>query len=405
MDKNIITAIDIGTTKICVIVARVIAGVECEILGVGKSLSLGLRKGVVVDIARTIQSIKHAIKKAEKMAEVSIEYACIGVAGAHISSINSVGIVPIERGVIRLLDVRKALEAARAIAIPEGKQVLHVLPQRYVIDGNVVVDPIGMHGIRLEISAHIILGAVTSIADLVSCCEYAGVQVQDVVLEQLASSASVLSSDERYLGVGLLDIGGGTSDFAVHYKESIAHTMVLPVAGNHFTQDLAIGLRIAIEQAELVKKSHGSITSSEDNYPIEVEMVHGRDLQVVMQHDIVRVLKPRAKELLTFINQEIIERNLMPLLTTGIVLTGGGSLLNDLELLGEEIFDCPVRIGAPKVTYDLLDSLENPMYATGYGLLLYTLEQSQMQVQNKIANSMQQRIVEKMKTWVVDFFS
>ena len=233
-------------------------GGQVEIIGVGKSPSDGLRKGVVVDIAKSVHSITRAVKESEMMAGVPVESAYVGIAGGHIQSVNSHGVVGIKRGQIRQSDIMNVLDAAKAIPIPEGQQILHVLSQYFIIDGrDKVHNPVGMHGVRLEVYAHIITGSVASVQNLISCCEQTDVRVKDIILEQLASADAVLSSDERELGVAVLDIGGGTSDLAIYQNGSIRHTMVLPVAGNHFTNDLAIGLRITLDESERIKKEYG----------------------------------------------------------------------------------------------------------------------------------------------------
>ena len=406
-NENVFAAIDVGTTKICVLIAKRKEKEGCEVIGIGKYPSDGLSKGVVVDVAKTIQSIRSAIKEAELMAGLAIESVSVGISGAHISSLNSQGVVPIKRGEIKQQDVQAVLAAARAIPIPEGQQVLHILPQYYVIDGrDRVADPIGMHGIRLEVQAHIIMGAIASVQNLVKCCESAGVAVADIVLEQLASAEAVLSSDERTLGVGVLDIGGGTSDLAIYQNGSIRHTMVLPVAGNHFTNDIAIGLCTTIKDAERVKKEYGIACAEHlaEDGSIEIEMVQGGSRQVVNISDVMRIVEPRAVELLTFVSDEIITRKLAPFITTGLVVTGGGSLLQGMQVLAERIFDVPVRIGHPKATFALPSSLQSPIYATGYGLLLVTLKKQKADHMENLQGPLIQRVFSRMKSWMVDFF-
>ncbi|MGB8367093.1 MAG: cell division protein FtsA [Candidatus Babeliales bacterium] len=404
---DFITSIDIGTTKICVLIGRILSNNQIEILGIGKAPSDGLHKGVVVDISKTIYSITNAIKEAEIMANISIESAYIGISGGHIQSRNSHGVVPIKRGIIRKNDIMYALAAAQAIPIPEGLQILHVLPQYFIIDGQEKVhDPIGMHGIRLEVQTHIILGAVTSVQNLVKCCEQAGIQINDVILEQLASADAVLSNDECDLGVAVLDIGGGTSDLAIYQQGSIRHTMVLPVAGNHFTQDLAIGLRITRNEAERIKKKYGVVypTLFERDELIEVEMVQGCDRQIIQRTDLIRILQPRAQELLSLVHEEIITHNLIPVITTGMVLTGGGSLLVGMQESAEQLFDMPIRIGKPQILFDLPETLRNPIYATGYGLIVHALKKRQKKTPFISQASFSKRIIERMKSWVSDFF-
>lgn len=406
LSDNVITAIDIGTTKICVLIARKLNNDEIEIIGVGKSPSYGLKKGVVVDIAKAVHSISRAVKEAELMAGVPVESAYVGISGGHISSMNSHGVVGIKRGEIRQTDIMNALDAAKAIPIPEGQQILHVLPQYFIIDGeDQVIDPIGMHGVRLEVQAHIIMGSVASVQNLIACCEKADVRVKDIILEQLASADAVLSADERELGVAVLDIGGGTSDLAIYQHGSIRHTMVLPVAGNHFTNDLAIGLRITIDEAERIKKDYGiaSLDALQHDKLIEVELVQGNDRQIVRSSDLVRVLQPRAQELLMLVHEEIANKKLESFITTGLVITGGGSLLYGLKELAEDIFDHSVRIGHPRVLFDLPETLQHPMYATGYGLLIHVLKKGQKAALYK-KNATAKRVFEKMKSWVLDFF-
>ncbi len=407
MFNEITVAIDVGTTKICVLMARRLDEHNIEIIGIGKAPSDGLSKGVVVDVAQTIYSIRTALKEAELMAGIPIETICVGISGGHIDSVNSQGVVPIRRGEITELDIQAVLAAAKAIRVPEGQQILHVLPQYYIIDGrDKVMDPLGMHGIRLEVQAHIILGAIASVQNLVKCCEMAGVAVRDIVLEQLASAEAVLSIDERKLGVGILDIGGGTSDLALYQQGSIKHTMVLPVAGNHFTNDLAIGICTTIKDAERIKKKHGIAYAplmKKDDF-IEVEMVQGDKKQVIHVSDLIRIIEPRAQELLSLVYDEIMSRNLQQFITTGIVLTGGGSLLTGMLELAEKIFDMPVRIGHPKVPFSIPDSLHSPIYATGYGLLLLSMKKKKEEQMSNLHGPLIKRVFHRMKNWMVDFF-
>ena len=365
---EIIAAIDIGTTKICVLIARKLHDESIEVIGIGKSPSEGLHKGVVVDIARTVRSIRSAVAEAELMAGMKITSATIGIAGGHITSVNSHGVIPVKRTDVSATDMENVLAAARAIPVPEGQEILHVLPQYFVIDRREKVhDPRGMHGVRLEVQAHIIMGATAAVQDLVTCCEKAGILVDDVVLEQIASAYAVLSEDEKELGVGVLDIGGGTSDFAVYQNGSIRHTMVLPVAGNHFTNDLAIGLRTTIADAERIKKEYGlaCMAALKRNELIEVAKVQGGSARdVVESADIICILEPRAREVLSLVRNEILEHHLHSYIRTGLVLTGGGALLTGMQHLAEDIFDVPVRIGNPRIEFSLPESLDNPMYAT-----------------------------------------
>jgi len=404
---KVIVSIDIGTTKISVLVAHCIDEHTREIIGIGKAASDGLRKGVVYDIARTIKSITAAVKEAELMAGITIESAYIGISGGHIQSCNSNGIVPIKGGQVQQRDIANVLAAAQAIVIPEGHKLLHVLPQYYIIDKDQEIrDPLGMHGIRLEVQAHIILGSISSVQNLVNCCEAAGVRVTDIILEQLASGNAVLSSDERELGVAMLDIGGGTSDLAMYQGGSIRHTMVLPVAGNHFTNDLALGLRIALDDAEKIKQQYGSVSQESIDYSqeIQVKMANGQDFKILNQDDLVHILRPRAHEILSLIYKEIRDKKLGSLMRSGLVITGGGSLLDGMSDLAQEIFNVPVRIGKVHSQYSVPETLKHPMYATGYGLLIYALEQQKKRTNSYTHGPVSARIFMRMKSWVADFF-
>lgn len=403
---RLIVSIDVGTTKICVLVAHQLDAEHIELVGMGKSPSDGLKKGVVVDIARTVNSIKNAVKEAEIMAGCSIESAYVGISGGHIQSMNSHGMVPIKNGIVRPYDIAHALDAAKATPIPEGHYMLHILPQFFVIDGtDRLQDPLGMHGVRLEVQAHIITGAIASAQNLIKCCEMAGVKVLDIILEQLASADAVLSADERELGVGVLDIGGGTSDFALYQQGSIRHTMVLPVAGNHFTNDIAIGLRTTLKDAERIKKEFGCAYSPlidmEDLF--EVELVHGQEKQVISRHDLVSIIEPRAVEILTLVHQDIASKGLLPLMRAGLVLTGGGSLLHGMPELARTIFSMPVRVGFPRPDHAVIESLDSPIYATGYGLLLQGLKK-RSQKMDALSGPTIKRIFMRMKSWIADFF-
>lgn len=404
---KIITSIDVGTTKICVLIAHQLDDNTVDVIGVGRAPSDGLHKGVVADIAKTIRSIKAAVQEAELAAGISVNSASIGIAGGHIQSMNSQGLVAVERGEIKQTDIDDALAAAKAIPIPEGMQILHVLPQYFIIDGrDRVSDPHGRHGIRLEVQAHIILGAIASVQDLVKCCQQAGILVEDVVLEPLASAHAVLSPDELQLGVGVLDIGGGTSDLALYQKGSIRHTMVLPVAGNHFTNDVAVGLRVKVQEAERIKKAYGRVDRKDiaSDEIIEVEMVQGGQMRRSTIHELVRILRPRAQEVLTLVHHDIAERHLKSVMSTGLVLTGGGSLLAGMPELAEEIFKLPVRIGKPYMQGALPEMLNSPMYATGYGLLLYAMQKKKQNKLSSLEGPMVKRVFERMKSWVLDFF-
>lgn len=408
LSKDIIVALDVGTTKICVLVAQHFGNGVMEITGIGKSLSQGLHKGVVVDIAKTVQSIKAAIREAELMCGFALEFGYVGIAGAHVHSYNSYGVAPIKHGVVKQQDIDAAIASAKALILPEGQQMLHVLPQYFLIDEEYVSNPLGMHGVRLEVRVHIISGAVASVQNLITCCQQAGLHVQDIILEQLASAYAVLSIDERELGIGVIDIGGGTSDFALYHKGSIKHTVVLPVAGNHFTHDIAIGLRTTLHDAERIKKefgiTHHMILNNDvlNEAVFEGECVQGVARQQLDQHDLVNILQPRAEELFSLMYKNITEYKMQSFMTTGLVITGGGSLLTGMKEVAQDIFHLPVRYGVPQYVNTNLEALDNPIYATGYGLLIYASKKEDTTI-NRLAGPLVARVLTRMKSWVSDF--
>lgn len=401
-----IVAIDIGTTKICVIVGRKV-GNSVEVVGMGSAPSHGLKKGVVVDIARATESIKAAVKEAELVANHTIEAATVGVSGSHISAKNSSGAVPINKGgIVRELDIENVIAAAKAVPIAEGQQILHVLPKYYRIDGQEKIhNPLGMHGVRLEVQVHIITGSVASVQNVVHCCELAGVSVIDIVLEQLASAEAVLSGDEKELGVGVLDIGGGTADLAIYQNGTIRHTMVVPIAGNHFTYDVAVGLCTTLDDAEQIKQNYGLASSDllKQDIAIKIKGIQGQKGDDVKQSFLVHVIESRTTELLHIIRDELDHYQLRPFMTTGMVLTGGGALLNGIDYAASKILKMPARIGMPHDNGINAKYLNSPIYATGYGLLLYAA--------NKYGRGMQylegpavKKIFYRMKSWVSEFF-
>lgn len=404
---QIITAIDIGTTKICVLIAHKDEFGALKVIGIGKVPSTGLKKGVVVDIAKATQSIKAAKQEAELMAHMSIDSAIIGISGAHIQSRDAYGAVPLEKGVVQKEDIDHVIAAAKAVPLKEGQQVLHVLPQFFMLDNqDRIADPLGMHGIRLEAQVHIISGSVTSVQDLMTCCKMAGIQVTDIILEQLASSYAVLNDDERELGVAVLDIGGGTSDLALYKDGSICHTMVLPVAGNQFTSDVALGLRTTVKDAERIKKDYGIAHSHlliEDT-ELEIEMVQGIKTRMVRRSDLLAILEPRAQELLSLIHEHLLSKKLLNVPIAGLVLTGGGALLEGLKETAEDMFNIPVRIGRPRATEHEPEIMAHPLYATGYGLLVYFVRNAHAALLYDDKKNNVSKLIAKMKSWVSHLF-
>jgi cell division protein FtsA len=368
--------LDIGTTRICCVVGEVKENDRVDIVGLGESPSRGLRKGVVVNVDATVQAVKAAVQEAELMAGLNIESAVVGIAGGHIRSFNSRGVVAVagqDRTIVHE-DVRRVMGAARAVSIPQDREVLHVLPQEFVVDNEGrIASPIGLVGAKLEANVHIVTAATTSVQNLVSCANRSGIEVRETVLEQLAVAESVLSEDEKELGVALIDIGGGTTDMAIFEKGSIWFTAVLPVGGDHFTNDLAIGLRTPIPDAERLKKSHGCALASlvQENAVIEVPTVGGRKPRQLSHEVMAEILQPRAQEIFTLFHNEIVRAGFDKMLNAGVVLTGGGSLLPGTTEVAEQVFDMPVRQGFPSGAGGLVEPVSGPQHAAAIGLALY----------------------------------
>lgn len=370
---DLIVGLDIGTTKIGTVVAeRSERGID--VVGIGTHPSRGLRKGVVVDIDATVDSIKHAVEEAELMADCEITSVYAGIAGGHIDGLNSHGIVAVKDREVSEGDVRRVIDAAKAVAIPMDREVIHVIPQEYIIDEqDGIREPLGMSGVRLEAKIHIVTAAVTSAQNIVKCANKAGLNVVDIVLEPLASAEAVLAEDERDLGVCLIDIGGGTTDVAVFADGSIKHTSVLGLGGYHVTNDIAVGLRTPFEEAERIKKRFGVASArylgSDD--VITVPSVGGRRPREVSRKILCEIVEPRVDEILTLARQEIAKAGLESRIPSGVVLTGGSSALAGLGDLAEEIFEAPVREGVPLDVGGLQDVVRSPMYATGVGLVRF----------------------------------
>jgi cell division protein FtsA len=405
--SDLLVALDIGTTKVSVLVAQRIAENGLSIVGIGKAPAFGVSRGIVTDIAQAVDSIKLAVKEAELMAGCKIESAVVGTAGSHIRSLTSQGMIPIKNNLIRAHDISAVLAAARAIVLPEGQQILHVLPQYYTIDNtHRVADPEGMVGIRLEAQVYIVTAAIASVQNLIRCCQTAGIAVTDLMLEPIASADSVLSKDEKELGIGVLDIGGGTSDFAIYQQGTLRHTKIFPIAGNHITHDIALCLRTTLKDAERVKQQYGTtlrnyFTADEQ---IEVEMVHGEELKTVTPDEITRIIEPRVAELLMMVQKDIEQNNLEHLMPAGIVLTGGGAQLQGIQETTTIALKFPTRVGSPHVPPMFKEVLGNPIHATGYGLLLHALKKSKGSTVYSLSGPVMTRLYSRMKSWATDFF-
>jgi len=403
-EENIIVGLDIGTTKICAVVGEVSHG-DINIIGTGTSPSIGLRKGVVVNIESTVDSIKKAVEEAELMAGCEISSVYAGIAGGHITGFNSRGIVAIKGTEITQNDVDRVIDAARAVAIPMDREVIHVLPQEYIVDEQTgIQNPVGMAGIRLEAKIHIVTGAVTSAHNIVKCANRSGLDVCDIVLESLASGEAVLSNEEKELGAGLLDLGGGTSDLAIFSGKNIKHTFVLSLGGNNLTNDIAIGLRAPLTEAEKIKTKFGTCLSSSINSDetIEVPGMGGQPPRKLPRQILAEILEPRMEEIFTLVQREIYRAGMENVINSGIVITGGTALLDGITDVAESIFNLPTRLGRPTGISGLVDVVNNPMYATGVGLVLYG---ARMQPSKKFRirdKNIFNGIIGRMKKWFKD---
>jgi len=371
-----IVGLDIGTTKICILVAEIREDGALDIIGMGSCDSKGLRKGVIINVDPTVECIKKVVEEAELMAGINIDEAFVGIAGEHIMGSNSRGMISINSKdrIITREDINRVIEAAKQIPIPTDKDILHVLPQEFMLDGqDEIGDPLGMSGVRLEVNVHVVTCGMTQLQTLLTCVNKAGIEVADTVLEQLASSEAVLTHDEKDLGVALIDIGGGTTDLAVFEKQSLWHSFIRSIGGDHFTSDIAVGLRTPIGEAEKIKKKYGCALSSliEEEETIEVPSVGGRKPRFMSRQILCDIIQPRAEELFVIIKDEIERMGLSRSLNSGIVITGGGSLLEGMTEIAERIFDLPVRVGKPTGVGGLIDVINSPVYSTAVGLIIY----------------------------------
>ena len=404
--EDIIVGLDIGTTKICAIVGEISEG-GVDIIGIGSHPSRGRRKGVVVNSESTVASIKKAIEEAELMAGCGISSVFAGIAGGHIKGLNSHGVIAVKDSEVKEADVKRVIDAARAVAIPMDREVLHILPQEYIIDDqDGVRHPIGMSGVRLEAKVHIVTGAATSAQNIVKCANQGGLDVNDIVLEQLASAEAVLSEDEKELGVAIVDIGGGTSDIAIFIEGSIRHTAVLSLGGDHLTNDIAIGLRTPTEEAEKIKKKYScamaSLVGKDDT--ISVPSMGGRKPRTLSRQLLAEIVEPRVEEMFTLVRNEIFRSGYEELLPSGIVLTGGSSLMEGMPELGEQIFNMPVRRGEPIGIGGLVDVVNSPIYATGVGLVLHGLKQPGKNRFKMGDENLFAKIKNRMREWLGEYF-
>jgi len=374
LDKNLIVGLDVGTSKVVAIVGELNDNGKIEVVGIGSHPSRGLKKGVVVNIESTVHSIQRAVEEAELMAGCDIHSVYTGIAGSHVRSLNSHGIVAIRDKEVSSGDVDRVIDAARAVAIPADQKILHILPQEFVIDNQEGIrEPIGMSGVRLEAKVHMVTGAESAAQNIVKCVQRCGLEVDDIVLEQLASSYAVLTEDEKELGSCIVDIGGGTTDLAVFLGGAIRHTAVIPIAGDQVTNDIAVSMRTPTQYAEEIKIKYACALSQLANpdETIEVPSVGDRPPRRLARQTLAEIVEPRYEELFGLVRDELRRSGFEELIAAGIVITGGSSKMEGAVELAEEVFHMPVRLGSPQYVEGLMDVIRNPIHATGVGLLLY----------------------------------
>ena len=402
----LVVGLDIGTTKICTVVGEVSDG-QVNIIGLGTFPSKGLRKGVVINIESTVQSIKRAVEEAELMAGCHLTSVYAGIAGGHIKGINSHGVIAVKNREIGQNDVKRVIDAASAVAMPMDREVIHIIPQEFIVDDqDGINDPVGMSGVRLEGRVHIVTGAITSAQNIIKCANKAGLDVDDIVLEQLGSSEAVLTPEEKDLGVAIIDIGGGTTDLVIFSNGAIKHTCVFSLAGSHITSDLSMGLRTPVEDAEKIKIKYGCSLAAlvRKDETIEVPSVGGRKPRVLSRQTLAEIIEPRVEEILTLVHNEVVRTGFANLLASGIVLTGGSAILEGVPELAEQIFNLPVRRGTPIGIGGLVDLVASPMYATGVGLVLYG-SRNKGQSRFKVGEgNIFSKVTHRMREWIGEFF-
>ncbi|MBV1912298.1 MAG: cell division protein FtsA [Cycloclasticus sp.] len=399
-DKNLIVGLDIGTSKVAAIVGEITPDGTIDVIGIGTNSSRGLKKGVVVNLESTVHSIQRAVEEAELMAGCQINSVFVGIAGSHISSLNSNGVVGIKESEVIPSDIERVIDAARAVVIPADQKILHIMPQEFIIDGQEgIKEPVGMAGIRLEAKVHIVTGAVSAAQNIIKCVRRCGLEVDDIILEQLASSSSVLTDDEKELGVCLVDIGGGTTDIAVFCDGFIRHTAVIPIAGDQVTNDIAVALRTPTQHADEIKLKYACALTQlvQEDEMIDVPSIGDRPTRKISRGNLAEIIEPRYEELMMLVQAELRRSGYEDIVAAGIVLTGGSAKVEGLVELAEEVFHMPVRLGYPQYVSGLSEVVRNPIYATGVGLLLFGQ-------QNSLASGSEMKggfeaMWEKMKSW------
>ena len=401
-DKNLIVGLDVGTSKIVAIVAELQPEGTLKVIGLGQYNSRGLKKGVVINIESTMQAIQRALEEAELMADCKISTVFTGIAGSHIKSLNSHGMVKIKDAEVTQADVDRVVDTARAIALPSDQQILHILTQEFIIDGqDDVREPLGMSGMKLEVRVHIVTGAVAAAQNIVKCIRRCGLDVADLILQPLASSTAVLTEDEKELGVCLVDIGGGTTDIAVFKQGAIRHTAVVPIAGDQITNDIAVAFRTPTQAAEEIKIRHGCALRqlADAREVVEVPGVDGREPRQLSVQTLAEVIEPRIVELYELVLNELRRSGMEEMIASGIVITGGSSMMRGMVELGEEIFHMPVRLGMPGYVGGLSEVVSNPRYATGVGLVLMGKQQVERNLISRLDSGSLVGILNRMKSW------
>ena len=406
--ENILVGLDIGTSKIVAIVAKINDKNDLTVIGIGQSESKGLKKGVVINIDSTVNSIRVAVEEAELMSDCKIETVTTGIAGSHIRSFNSTGMVAIRDAEVSQNDVDRVIETATAINIPSDQQILHVIPQEFIIDGQEDIrEPIGMSGRRLEVRAHIVTGAVSAAQNIVKCIKRCGISVNDLVLQPLASSSSILTEDEKNLGTLLIDIGGGTTDIAIFSGGAIRHTAVIPIAGDQITSDIAMALRASTNEAESIKLAHGVCKQSlvEKRTEFEVTGLGDRPKnRTLSKNTLAAVIEPRVEELFSLVSQVSRESGFDELISSGVVLTGGSSLLIGMVELAEDVFFRQVRVANPNYSGNLADVISNPRYSTAMGLIIEANKDLTKLEHDLLDSNSWLEVLKKMKSWFVGNF-
>ncbi len=402
-----IVGLDIGTTKVSVVVGESDPGGEIDIIGVGNHPSHGLKRGVVVNIEKTVDSIQNAVEKAEQMSGHEITEVIVGIAGGHIKGMNGHGMVTLREKEVTSKDIERVIESANALLIPAEREIIHAIPQEYTVDRESGInDPVGIHGLKLEANVHIVTGDVTAARNIVKCIEMSGMTSVDMVIEQIASSEAVLTHDEREIGVAMIDFGGGTCDIAVFMNGSVKYTESITLGGDHLDRDIAFGLSVPLPEARRLKENHGVATPKSNEMisddRIEVESASGREPKRILKKDLATIIQLRMEEIFTLIKKEFLKQGFIGMLPAGVVLTGGSSKMREMATLAERVLDMPVRIGIPRDVNGLTDIITDPIYSTGVGLVKYASLNKESGVPTGVLT--QKNVFTRMKGWFNEFF-